>query len=148
MDCLSGAQVSGDYPRARRAQGWVARSRSLLPDDFPPPIRTQLRVVSCAGNKYRDSSVPGAQYRFSCVGRLSCRSENCRNWDYFAAVYFRTTARPGGLGRTNGGMKNAKRPTEKKWPNAARGPSRENRAGKTRRMSTTPTNSTATTRRR
>ena len=66
-----------------------------LPDDFPPPNRIFLRVVSCWENEFHKSSVPGPQYQLSMIGRLSYRSKP--DADYVAHLIFRTTAWSGGL---------------------------------------------------
>ena len=46
-----------------------------LPDDFPTPFRVQLRILAATESDRRVSSVEGAQYSFSCAGRVFCRSE-------------------------------------------------------------------------
>ena len=46
-----------------------------LPDDFPTPLRVQLRNISVSESDRRKSSVEGTRYSFSCIGRLLFRSE-------------------------------------------------------------------------
>ena len=66
-----------------------------LPDSFPPPRRLFLRIVSCRESDFHKSSVPGPQYQFSLVGRVSYRPK--ANSQYAAHLIFRTTAWSGGL---------------------------------------------------
>ena len=46
-----------------------------LPDEFPTPFRVQLRILTVSESDRHVSSVEGAQYSFSCAGRLFYRSE-------------------------------------------------------------------------
>ena len=66
-----------------------------LSDSFPTPRRMFFRAASCWESDYHKSSVPGPQYQFSLVGRLSYRPK--ADADYVAHLIFRTTARSGGL---------------------------------------------------
>ena len=66
-----------------------------LPDDFPTPLRVQLRIISVSESGRRKSSVEGMQYSFSCEGRLLFKSENhsVKDHEMYATVFYRTAAR-------------------------------------------------------
>ena len=70
-----------------------------LPDDFPTPFRTQLRIVTVTESDRHVSSVEGTQYSFSCVGRLFYRSEKYsdENQELYTGMFFRTVAWSAGL---------------------------------------------------
>ena len=65
-----------------------------LPDDFPTPFRVQLRILTATESDRHVSSVEGAQYSFSCAGRLFYRSEEFsgKNQEFYTGMFSRTAA--------------------------------------------------------
>ena len=70
-----------------------------LPEEFPTPVRAQLRIVRVSENEWRKSSVERPQFSFSCVGRVmfhSMRYSTDGN-EMHTAAFSRATAWSAGL---------------------------------------------------
>ena len=85
---------------ARMAEGRNKDQAAIyLPDEFPTPLRVQLRILTASGSDKRQSSVEGTQYSFSCAGRLFYKSEKNseRGRQMYTTLFYRAVARPAGL---------------------------------------------------
>ena len=70
-----------------------------LPDEFPTPFRAQLRILAASESDRHVRSVEGAQYSFSCAGRLFYKSGkySAENQEVSAGMFYRTAAWSAGL---------------------------------------------------